>query len=373
MKILQVVPALSAGGVERTTIEIAQALCAAGHIAHVACAGGRLEEELYAAGGILHRLPLGAKNPLKMSRNTRALIKVIKAEGIDIVHARSRAPAWSAHAAARHCGVPYVTTYHGIYNAANRLKRRYNSIMARGDLVIANSQFTADHIFKEHMLPKDKIRVIPRGVDMERFDPARIPTQAAKTLRRNWGVKAGQACLLLPGRLTAWKGQLVAVKALAGLPETFALVLLGDAQGRDDYLAQTKTLASSLGVSDRVHIPGHSADMPTAFAASDIVLAPSTDPEAFGRVAAEAQAMGKWTIASDHGGATETIIDGVTGARVTPGDAATLTDAILIGAPEAYDPKAARAHIQAQFSDRQMMDKTLAVYAEIMAQNARAG
>ena len=367
MKILQVVPALSAGGVERTTIEIAGALHQAGHTPYVASAGGRLESELTDAGGVLHRLPLGAKNPIKMRRNTSALIKIIKAENIDIVHARSRAPAWSAHAAARHCGVAYVTTYHGIYNAKSRLKRRYNSIMAKGDLVIANSQFTADHITAEHLLSPDKIRVIPRGVDMARFDPAKTDAAAAEALRESWGVGVAQTCLLLPGRLTNWKGQLVAITALADLPADYALVLLGDAQGRDDYITEMELLAKRLGVRERVHIPGHSADMPTAFAACDITLAPSTDPEAFGRVAAEAQAMGKWTIASNHGGATETIDAGVTGARIPPGDAPALAKAILAGAPQSYDPAAARAHIQARFSDRQMMDKTLAVYAEIMA------
>lgn len=367
MNILQVVPALSAGGVERTALEIAGALTEAGHHAHVASAGGRLESELQAAGGIFHCAPLETKNPIKMRRNTKTLIKIILAHNIDIVHARSRAPAWSAHAAAKACGVPYVTTYHGIYNANSGLKRCYNSIMARGEIVIANSQFTADHIMSEHGLNADKIRVIPRGVDMKRFDPAVILTADAKKLRQAWGVTPDQTCLLLPGRLTAWKGQGVAIKALGELPDTFALVLLGDAQGRDAYVGEMLALAKSLGIHARVHIPGHSADMPTAFAAADIVLSASTDPEAFGRIAAEAQAMSKWVIASDHGGATETVIAGVTGARTPPGDASALAAAITAGPAQRYKPAAGRAHIQANFSDRQMMDKTLAAYKEVLS------
>ena len=366
MKILQVLPALSAGGVERTTIEIANALTKAGHTARVACAGGRLEEELTAAGGILHRLPLETKNLLKMRRNTKALTKIIQDHDIDIVHARSRAPAWSARAAAKACGVPYVTTYHGIYNAKSALKRRYNSIMARGEIVIANSQYTAAHIIKEHGLAPNKIRVIPRGVDMARFDPDAISQSAANAMRAAWGVKPAQTCLLLPGRLTRWKGQLIAVQALAGAPDA-ALVLLGDAQGREAYVSEIHALAARLGVTDRLHIPGHSGDMPAAFAAADIVLSCSTDPEAFGRVAAEAQAMGKWVIASDHGGATETVIHGVTGARVPPGDAEALRGALGAGPDAAFSPQGSRAHIAQNFSDTQMTDKTLAVYREVLA------
>lgn len=369
MKILQVVPALSAGGVERTTIEIAQALHALGHVPHVASAGGRLEDELYAAGGILHRLPLGAKNPVKMRRNTSALIKLIKSEGIDIVHARSRAPAWSAHAAARHCNVPFVTTYHGIYNAKSRLKRRYNAIMAKGDVVIANSQFTANHIVATHGLIEDDIVVIHRGVDMTRFDPKIVSAEQILKQRADWGVPKDALCLLLPGRLTEWKGQRVAIKALAKIEDkSVHLVLLGDAQGRDDYVTEITTLAETLGVSNRVHIPGHSADMPIAFAASDYVLSTSTDPEAFGRIAAEAQAMGKWVIASDHGGARETVLEGVTGARAAVGDSEALTRAIAEGPSMRFSLKGSRMHIEANFSARQMKEKTLAVYETVLKQ-----
>lgn len=363
MKILQVVPALSAGGVERTAIEISSALTAAGHDAHVASAGGRLENELAAAGGILHRLPLETKNPMKIRRNAKALTKLIRAQNIDIVHARSRAPAHSAYAAAKACGVPYVTTYHGIYNAKSSLKRRYNSIMAKGEIVIANSQFTANHIMKEHGLSEAKICVIPRGVDMVRFDPAAITDAAKADLRKAWDIDRGQTIILLPGRLTAWKGQAVAIDAM---PDNGVLVLLGDAQGREAYVDGLWAQAKAAGVADRVRIPGHSADMPTAYAIADTVLSCSTDPEAFGRVAAEAQAMGKWVIASDHGGARETVLESLTGARVPPGDAAALKSALAAGPSAAFDPQKSRAHIIANFSDTQMMDKTLAVYAQVL-------
>jgi len=368
MKILQVLPALSAGGVERTAIEIAGALRDGGHVPHVACAGGRLEPELSAAGGILHRLPLETKNPIKMRRNTKALIKIIKDNTIDIVHARSRAPAWSAYAAAKACGVPYLATYHGIYNAKSGLKRRYNAIMARGEIVIANSQFTADHIVREHGLPPDTIRVIPRGVDMARFDPARVTNAAKAELLKSWNIEGERTVILLPGRLTSWKGQQVAIDSLPMKTRLNpVLVLLGDAQGRDDYVQSLWARAQALGYKDALRIPGHSADMPAAYAAADFVLSCSTDPEAFGRVAAEAQAMGRWVIASDHGGAKETVIDGVTGARVPPGDASALRAALEAGPSAAFTPECSRAHIAQNFSDTQMKAKTLAVYAELLA------
>ena len=206
MNILQVVPELNAGGVERTTIEVAQALNARGHTPHVVSAGGRLEDELRAAGGVLHRLRVGSKNPMSLRRNTKELIDIIKTNKIDIVHARSRAPAWPARAAAQATNTPFVTTYHGIYNAKSGLKRRYNAIMAKADIVIANSEFTKKHIMAEHGTADENIVVIPRGVDMALFDPSKICATDIAQMRTKWGVVDGDKVVLLPGRLTRWKG-----------------------------------------------------------------------------------------------------------------------------------------------------------------------
>ncbi|RZV40843.1 MAG: glycosyl transferase, partial [Acidimicrobiales bacterium] len=239
MNILQVVPELNAGGVERTTIEIAQALTKKGHTAHVACEGGRMEDELEKAGGILHRLKLASKNPLSLRRNTKALIKLIREHKIELVHARSRAPAWAAKAAADAVGIPFITTYHGIYNAKTGLKRRYNAIMAKGEVVIANSNFTKNHIIQEHGTDPDKIVVIPRGVEMKVFDPVKVKRADRETMLKAWAVSGKRPVVLLPGRLTRWKGQLVALDAIANLKDNGIesdLVLLGDAQGREDYI-----------------------------------------------------------------------------------------------------------------------------------------
>ncbi len=365
MKVLQVVPELSAGGVERTTIEIAQALTDAGHEAHVASAGGRLESELAAAGGILHRLPVDTKNPFKAAKNAKRLGKLIDDLGIDIVHARSRAPALSCERAVKGRDVKYVTTYHGIYNAKSKLKGWYNAGMTRSDAIIANSEFTRDHIVKTHGTDAGRITVIPRGVDMARFDPQTVSKARISQQRKAWDLPGLSPCVLLPGRLTAWKGQEVAIRALPGFKDA-VLVLLGDAQGREDYVSGLWDLARELGVDNRLRIPGHSSDMAEAYAASDVVLSCSTDPEAFGRVAAEAQAMGKWVIASDHGGAKETVIDSETGARVTPGDANALTMALQAGPGQAFSPAKSRAHIAAKFSDRAMKAAVLQLYDTVL-------
>ena len=379
MNVLQVVPELNAGGVERTTIEIAQALSAQGHVAHVASLGGRMEDELAKAGGILHRLEIGSKNPLSLRRNTKALIEIIRKHKIDIVHARSRAPAWPASAAARATHVPFITTYHGIYNARSRLKRRYNAIMAKGDIVIANSIYTKNHIIQTHGIEESRIKVIPRGVNMDVFDPRRFNLEDCAARRQRWGVCEDARVLLLPGRLTRWKGQLVALEAFAKLArdmDNIVLVLLGDAQGRDEYVRALNDKAESLNISDKVVLAPHSRNMPLALAASHIVLAPSIEPEAFGRVIIEAQAMEKLVVASAHGGAMSTMIDGFTGALVPPGDITALAEGIksVLDMPASkylVNARAARERIGEHFSEKRMKDATLDVYKQVLSDKRR--
>ena len=362
MNVLQVVPELNAGGVERTVLEVDSALAEAGHGSHVASLGGRMEGELR---GTLHRLDTATKNPLRWPGLARDLRRIIAEHGIDVVHARSRAPAFSARAAARKEGAAWVTTYHGIYNAGNALKRGYNAVMASGDIVIANSEFTKAHIIREHGTDPTRIRVVPRGVDMLRFDPAQVARAEVLTLRREWGVRDGESVWLLPGRLTAWKGQAVAVRALEHSPAA-RLVCVGDAQGRDAYVAELSALASKLGVAHRLVLQGHRSDMPQVLRASDLVLSASTDPEAFGRVAAEAQAMGRPVVASAHGGALETVEDGVTGILVPPGDAKALADGAARALAMAFDAAYARARIDRLFSDTRLKRDVLAIYGELL-------
>ena len=367
MNVLQVVPELNAGGVEGTTLEVAQALITKGHAAHVVSAGGRMEDDLLRIGGVLHKTDIGSKNILTVFPRIRMLRAIIRRYKIDIVHARSRAPAWPAYHAARIEGVPFLTTYHGIYNSGSFLKTYYNSVMAKVDHIIANSEFTKAHIIKTHGTAADKITAIPRGVDMKKFDPANVSANDIAAQRNRWGVSPEQNVILLPGRLTRWKGPLVAVEALSHLPKECVLILMGDAQGRDEFVAEIDAKASALGVTDRLIKPGHSRDVPTALSAADVVISASTDPEAFGRVAAEAQAMEKPIVATAHGGALESVVDGATGVLITPSDAKALAAGIeTVLNWKNYDGTAARHRISAHFSTKSLQVKTLAVYKDLL-------
>ena len=367
MNVLQLVPELNAGGVEGTTLEVAQALIAEGHTAHVVSAGGRMEDGLLRMGGILHKTDIGSKNIFTLFRRIRLLRALIHEHKIDIVHARSRAPAWPAYHAARIEDVPFLTTYHGIYNSGSALKTYYNSVMAKGEHIIANSEFTKAHIIKTHGTTADKITAIARGVDMTRFDPNLVSEKEALAQRNRWDVSKGQKIIILPGRLTRWKGPLVAVEALSHLHENCVLILMGDAQGRDDFIVEIDAKATELGVTNRIIKPGHSRDVPTAIAAADVVISASTDPEAFGRVAAEAQAMQKPIIATAHGGALESVVDGETGFLVTPSDSKALAEGIrkALDWPD-YDGSAARTRISTHFSTKSLQAKTLTVYKDLL-------
>ena len=374
--VLQVIPALDAGGAERTTVDIARALAGDNFRALVAAEGGRLEQQLSAVGVDIHHLPLDSKAPHILVANAVRLARLIRREGVSLIHARSRAPAWSASMAARATGIPFVTTYHGIYNANNPLKRYYKSVMAKGDVVIANSQWTADHVVREHGTPRERVVVIHRGVDLEQFDPAGVAPHRVEAIRSAWGAAPEQTVVLLPGRLTRWKGQSVLIEAAArivreGAFENTKVVLAGDAQGRDAYAGELRNAIVANDLANVVHLADHMTDMPAAYVASDVVVSASTDPEAFGRVAAEAGAMGRPVIATDHGGARETVLNNVSGLLTPPGDADALARALKtmldMGDERRREMGArGRAHVRANFSLEQMCAQTLAIYRDLL-------
>jgi glycosyltransferase involved in cell wall biosynthesis len=362
--ILQVLPALNAGGVERGTLEIAAAITEAGGRALVASAGGRLVPALEALGGEHFTLPLASKAAIW--GNAGRLAALARAEGVDIIHARSRAPAWSAWRAARLTALPLVTTWHGTYNENFPGKALYNSVMARGARVIAISDFIRAHVLARHPEVLPRLRSIYRGVDPALFDPDTIAPARVAALREAWGLRPGQPALLLPARLTRWKGQAVLIAALARLPNPPMAVLLGD--GRPGYAAELTSLAAARGVP--LVLAGHTADMPAALLACDIIIHASTEAEAFGRVVIEAQAMRRPVIAADLGGPRETITHGRTGWLAPPGDAAALARTlamVLAMAPEARDAigAAARADVLARFTTAAMQAATLDVYREL--------
>ena len=369
--VLQVLPAMAAGGVPLGTIEVARATVAAGWRAVVASAGGPGVEVLETAGAKHVTLPLASKNPVVMWRNAADLVTVIANERIDIVHARSRAPAWSAAAAARRTGCRLVTTFHGTYGHANAVKRRYNAVMTRGDAVIAISEHIARHMETVYATPRDRITVIHRGVDPARLDPARVDPVRVAALRQKWGVAEGIPVVLLPGRVTRWKGHTVVVDAIARLGRRdLVCLLVGDIQGRRRYGADLGAQIARHGLSDVVKVVGGCDDMASAYALADMVLSASTDPEAFGRIAIEAQAMGKPIIATAHGGSAETVIDGETGWLVPPGDATALSDALShlwdTAGARARIGEAGIAHVAAHFTAEKMCAATLALYRSLL-------
>ena len=376
--ILQVVPALDAGGVERTTIEMAEALSQIGWRPLVASAGGRMEPALKEAGGMLLRLPLDTKSPHEIITNAFRLASIVRRRRVRLIHARSRAPAWSALLAARMTRVPFVTTYHGIYNASNLFKRFYNSVMIRGQAVIANSEWTARHIAREYHRKSGRIVVIPRGVDMLEFDPQKVSQERIAEIRAQWKVSIDEIIVLLPGRLTRWKGQLVLVDALAKLARDKALgtihaVMIGDAQGRNDYTRDLRSAIAANGLGDHVTVAHHVTDMPAAYLAADVVVSASTDPEAFGRVTAEASAMGRPVIATNHGGSRETVLPNETGILTRPGDAVALAEALktmVAAGPYWRKQMGERGHayIASRFTTERMCAETIALYRELIAE-----
>jgi glycosyltransferase involved in cell wall biosynthesis len=380
--ILQIIPALEAGGAERTTVDIADGLVGVGARALVACEGGRLIGELQAKGGVWLEFPAATKNPLAMLANARRLARLIQSHRVDLVHARSRAPAWVALAACRMTGTPFVTTYHGSYKGRSGPKVLYNSVMARGDVVIANSAYTAGQIAAQYPSSAPRIRVIQRGTDMSLFARVVVAPERVAALREAWRIGPHERVVLLPGRLTEWKGQRVLIEAARLLADKglkdLVFVLAGDPQGREAYVKELDALAAERGVSGVVRRVGHVADVPAALMASAVVTVPSTEPEAFGRVAVEAQAMGVPVVVADHGAVPETVLappqvgpEARTGWRVPPGDAAALAQAIhaaLSLRPSARDALAERARdfVENNLGLERMVEATLDVYAAVL-------
>lgn len=372
--VLQVLPTLGEqGGVERGAVDVAAAIVAAGGRAIVASAGGVRVASLTRVQAEHVTIPAASKNPLVMFRNSRRLAKLIGRERVDLVHARSRAPAWSAMAAAERCGVPFITTFHGTYGTGSRLKLRYNSVMARGDRVIAISHFIADHVHKIYSVPMSRLRVIHRGADLDLFNPDTVSADRLVTQASRWRLEDGVPLILLPGRLTRWKGQNVLVEALARLRRRdLRCIILGSDQGRSRYSRELEKLIVARGLGGIVRLIDRAEDLPAAYMLSDVVVSASTEPEAFGRVLVEAQALGRPVIGTDHGGARETVLPGKTGWLTPPGDAQALAAAIdeavnLTPAQRLKMAELAIAHVRANFGKDAMCAKTLAVYDEVLS------
>lgn len=379
--ILQAVPRLETGGSEQSTVEIVQALTGAGAHALVATEGGRLATVVEQAGGEIIPLPMASKNPLTILANARRLAKIVAERDVTLIHARSRAPAWSAFLAAHRTKRPFVTTYHGAYSSRVPFKTLYSSVMARGDRVIANSHYTAALIAARHHVPRERMRVIYRGIDLSRFDPRSIALSRLEALRAGWGLRKGQPIVLHAARLTSWKGQRYVIEAARKMLAANQLgdavfILAGDDQGRGSYRSELEAQIQAAGLQDRVRLVGHCEDIPAAFALAHVAVIASISPETFGRTSIESQAAGCPVIVTDVGAAPENVISvsssaDFTGWVVPTADSAALAASLVEALSLPPETRAAigqraRAHVAAQFTLQEMQRATLAVYDELL-------
>ncbi len=337
LKVLQVIPRLGYGGAETGCYDIAHYLPENNCESFIVTSGGELLKFVDKKKVKVFRLPVHSKNPLLILINAIILIGIILINNISIVHARSRAPAWSCLFATKLTGRKFVTTFHGTYNFKNNLKKIYNSVMARSDLIIAGSNFIFSHIkenYSKYLNDEKKLLVIFRGINVDYFDPSTKFEMDEKKLLTKWDIEKDKKIILLPGRLTSWKGQEVFIEAvnLVNIElgyEAFYAVILGSNQGRDLYKKKLIRLSEQYRLTNQIRFIDHCNDMALAYKVSDIVVSASTEPEAFGRVAVEAQSMQRPIIASNIGGSNETILDEKTGFLYEAGNASSLSKKIL--------------------------------------------
>lgn len=370
--ILQVLPELKSGGVERGTIEVAKYGQANGYTMIVASAGGYFSAQLENANIQHIKLPLASKNPFTILCNIFRLIKIIRKYNVDIVHARSRAPAWSAYFAAKRAKCHFLTTVHGLHSMRGPFKKLYNNIMTKGELVIAISNFIKEHIIENYGVDEKIIRVVPRGVDLDHFTREKVHKIRMINMAEKFKIELDVPVLLLPGRFTRWKGQEFLIDALELIKdENFVCIFAGYDKKHENYYRSLERKVRDKNLFQRVRMIGEVKDMPALYSLSDIVISASLRPEAFGRIAIEGQAMEKLVVATRHGGACETIKDEETGWLVTPNDieglAKILRDLLNIGQRQRkLVTTKARKSVENNFSLQNMAQKTFAVYDELL-------
>lgn len=372
--VLQVLPELGQGGVELGTIQIAEALSIEGIENYVASEGGRMQYQLERLNVEHFTLPLKSKNPLTIIKNANKLAEIIKKKGINIVHARSRAPAWSAYLAAKKTGAHFMTTFHGTYGLGPKgIKKIYNRIMTMGEKVIVISSHIKQHVIENYHTPEDKLVFIHRCVDVEKFNPDNVTEERLKSMIEQYDLPTDKKIILLIGRLTHWKGQELLVDALAKLKERqdFHCIFTGDDQGRTKYTEGLIEKIKQYDMSSYYTFIRHTDDVPALMKACDIVVSASLEPEAFGRIAAEGEAMGKIVIASNIGGSLDNLKDGITGRHFLSGDKDDLAEKIkwALDLPENERKKmsqAAENFVKENFTKEIMCAKTLDVYRHLI-------
>jgi len=368
LRVMQVLPALVSGGVERGTIDIATALIKNGHQAIVVSSGGGLVEQLEGIGATHIELPVQSKNPYIMWKNANTLIKLIFEHKVDIVHARSRAPAWSCYWATNYTKTPFITTFHGAYSHQNALKRLYNSVMLKSHTTIAVSNFIAHHISETYPSTKHNVRVIHRGIDTQLFSPSNTLNDRVDALRKQWCISANKTIIMLPGRLTRLKGHTTFIKAISQLDTSNIICLLvGDHHGNLSYQQELKMLIGKHHLEDTIYLVGGCHDMTAAYQLANIVVSASVKPESFGRVTCEAQATNCLVVATNHGGTKEVLSPSQQPFLCEPNNSKAMTTALNNALKkDEYGQstifKQSRKYIEANFTLDKMCQDTLAVY-----------
>jgi len=370
--IMQIIPELGPGGAEQGCIDVAAKLIESGAQAIVVSNGGARIHELSRIGAVHINLPVHSKNPITMLRNAAKLRQIIKRYNVHIVHARSRAPAWSAYRACKKTAARFMTTSHAPYNISGEAKRLYNSVMAKGERVIAISHYVANYLTENYKIDPSIIRLVHRGIAIEKFHPGSISPERLIAVSEDWRVPDGANIVMLPGRLTRWKGHHVLIEAMTKLTRKDVFcVLIGSDQGRTKYREELEEAIAAHDLGGKIRIVDHCNDMPAAYMLCTVAVSASTDPEGFGRVPVEAQALGRPIIGTDHGGAQETILNGETGWLVPPNDADAMAKALnealnLTPHQRAIMGTRAMAHVADNFTREIMTEKTLDIYTELL-------
>ena len=379
IKVLQVIPKLGYGGAETGCYDIAHYLAEKNCKSFIVTSGGELIKFIDKKKVKLIKLPVHSKNPVLIFLNSIFLVCIILYYNISIVHARSRAPAWSCFFATRLTKRKFVTTFHGTYNFKSKIKKFYNSIMLRSDLIIAGSNFIFSHIkenYKEYLNNSKKFLVIFRGINIDYFDASTTFTEDEDKLFKSWNLEVEKKTILLPGRITEWKGHEMFIEAMNKINiqlghKSFKAVILGSDQGRDLYKKKLIRLVEQYRMNDQIKFVDHCENMPLAYKISDLIVSTSIEPEAFGRIAVEAQSMEKPIIASNLGGSKETIVNNKTGILFDAGDSDDLSKKII----EFFNfdkstieqmGKEGRKNVSAKFNVEKMCFSTYSEYKKLI-------
>ena len=379
-RILQIIPNMEIGGAERTVLEITSFLKKnTNHTSIVLTCGGKLIKDLKRLKIDIIQFPIDKKNPFLILRNIFKLKKIFEKEKIDLIHVRSRGPAWSAIYAAKYLNIPILTTWHGHVNQTSWFKKKYNSIMHRGDALIANSKYTAENISKIYGIDKSKIDIIPRGVDINNFKESNFTSREVKKIKEDWKIfDEKKIIILLPARLTKWKGHEVSIEAINLLKEEnffkdIVCLFAGEQKNSEKYIHNLNKLIASYSLDEKIKLIGRVENMPLAYQAAGLILSPSIEPEPFGRIPIEAQASGKTIIACNAGAVKDTIKSGedYTGFKAIPNDSESLADKIKIALnmenKEIQDmQKRSILNVKNNFSLESMCKKTLEVYNRLL-------